>query len=106
MRHAGILILHISNALAGLALAASAATLSIAFELSDSYAPAALRAGYYACVSGLDFSSHTWSFDLAADGSYRLRGVEGAGSMSGAVDGEVMISSGPFASDDTATTPP
>ncbi|MBD8067066.1 hypothetical protein IC608_16470 [Devosia sp. PTR5] len=88
----------------GLALVAMAAP-ATAFDISSSYAPSAdLVPGRYACVSGLDFSSYSWTFDVDAAGSYVVEGLEGGGSLSLAPNGEVAFDGGPFASDDTATT--
>lgn len=88
----------------GLALAALTSPVA-AFEVSSSYLPAAdLVPGHYACVSGLDFHSHTWTFQLNERGGYIVDGLDGAGSMAVAPNGEITIETGPFASDDTATT--
>lgn len=78
---------------------------TLAFDVSDSYVPTAdLVPGKYACVSGLDFSSYTWNFDLQGDGSYVVTGLEGRGNLWASPGGEVTFDGGPFASDDTATT--
>lgn len=91
-----------SNAIFALAVLALP---TFAFDISDSYVPAAeLVLGKYACVSGLDFSTYTWNFDLRGDGSYVATGLEGRGKMWASPEGEVTIDGGPFASDDTATT--
>ncbi|HEV7275113.1 MAG TPA: hypothetical protein VGN80_02390 [Devosiaceae bacterium] len=57
--------------------------------------------GTYACRSGLDTDSFTWTFDIA-DGAYTVQGDYPAGAY--ALDGEGTLSfrSGPFAPDDTA----
>ena len=76
-----------------------------AFEVSESYeASAELVPGRYACVSGLDFSTQTWTFDLAADGRYTIQGIEGEGELELAPDGSLALLSGPFAPDETAGT--
>jgi murein DD-endopeptidase MepM/ murein hydrolase activator NlpD len=77
-----------------------------AFEISDFYAPRAdLVPGYYACRSGLDFDSFIFTFDLAADGQYALRGVDGVGTMvMSPADGTIDFHSGPFMPDETAVT--
>jgi hypothetical protein len=87
------------------ALIATASFAGPAFELSDSYDPRAdIIPGYYACRSGLDFDTFTWTFDLEADGSYALRGQDGEGKMVVAPgDGTIEFASGPFMSDETAT---
>lgn len=76
------------------------------FELSSSYASLSdLHPGYYACRSGLDFSSFTFSFDIASGGSYQLRGNPGGGIATILPDsGAIEFKSGPFASDDTVKT--
>lgn len=86
--------------------AASTAAFAQVFELSSSHEPnSELRPGFYACRSGLDFDTFTWSFDLEANGSYILRDVGGSGVMKvSSEDGGLTILGGPFASDETAAT--
>lgn len=88
------------------ALVASTLAAAASFELSGSYVPLSdLRPGYYACRSGLDFSTFTFFFDVASDGSYQLRGGQGGGMMTMLPDdGTIEFNSGPFASDDTVKT--
>lgn len=91
------------------ALAVTLATLAnpavAAFEISESYeASDELVPGRYACLSGLDFSTHTWTFDLSADGLYQIEGIEGVGEVELARDGSLTLLSGPFAPDETAGT--
>lgn len=85
-----------------LSLAAPAA--AVPFEISASYsASATVTPGTYACRSGLDMDSFTYTFDLAED-RYVVRGVadpEGAFSLD--EEGTLGFLSGPFAPDDTAT---
>jgi hypothetical protein len=77
-----------------------------AFDLSASYAPrTSLVPGYYACRSGLDFDRFTFTFDLQANGRYKLRGQVGEGQLvMSPVDGTIDFKSGPFTSDSTAKT--
>lgn len=88
-----------------IALLAAAPAVS-AFELSSSYAASAdIYTGYYACRSGLDFSTFTSEFDLYEDGTYVLRGYNSQGQVALADGiGAIEFVSGPFASDDTAIT--
>lgn len=88
------------------ALVASPAMAAPAFDVSGSYVPRSeLAPGYYACRSGLDFDSFTFTFDLAADGSYRMRGQDGEGRLvMSPVDGVISFESGPFASDESTET--
>ena len=75
------------------------------FDLSASYTPSAfLYPGYYACRSGLDFSTFTSQFDVMEDGSYTLRGQNGAGRIVIGPDGAMEFDGGPFMSDATART--
>jgi hypothetical protein len=98
--------LHIAPCIGALSICVTTALAGPAFEISDSYqASTYLRPGYYACVSGLDFSEFTWSFDVRADGGYTVRGSEGEGQMViSDVDGTIDFLGGAFASDDTAQT--
>lgn len=77
-----------------------------AFDISSSYTPRTkLVPGYYACRSGLDFNTFTFSFDVAADGSYKVRGQNGKGRIvMSAANGSLDFKGGPFASDATAKT--
>ncbi|MEP9371669.1 hypothetical protein [Mesorhizobium sp. KR1-2] len=88
------------------ALVASIFLTASSFELSSSYVPLSkLHPGYYACRSGLDFSTFTFSFDVASDGSYQLRGDQGGGVVTILPEnGTMEFKSGPFASDDTVKT--
>lgn len=89
-----------------LLLVPASATAAPAFDISGFYAPRAdLVPGYYACRSGLDFDTFTFTFDLAADGQYALRNVDGVGTMViSPADGTIDFGSGPFMSDETALT--
>lgn len=76
--------------------------LAAPFALSDGYAPRAdLVAGTYACRSGLDMDSFTWTFDIG-DGAYRVRGDYPEGAYALDAEGTLSFQSGPFAPDDTA----
>ena len=77
-----------------------------AFDLSAHYKPRTeLVAGYYACRSGLDFNTFTFTFDLQANGHYKTRGKVGEGQLVlSARDGTIDFKSGPFTSDKTART--
>ncbi|HTM77994.1 MAG TPA: hypothetical protein VL133_10235, partial [Devosia sp.] len=105
-RSSSALLRPLALSMAVAALSTGSGTAAPAFELSASYAPStALLAGYYACRSGLDFDSFTAQFDVAADGSYTLRGQAGRGRIvMSSADGGIDFDGGPFMSDDTATT--
>jgi hypothetical protein len=77
-----------------------------AFDISNSYTPRTkLVPGYYACRSGLDFNTFTFSFDVAADASYKVRGQNAKGKIvMSAANGTIDFKGGPFASDATAKT--
>lgn len=76
--------------------------LAAPFEVSDSYAARPdLVAGTYACRSGLDIDSFTWTFDIA-DGAYLVRGDYPEGAYGVDAEGTVDFRSGPFAPDATA----
>lgn len=89
-------------------LAPALATPAVAappFGISDSYsASTTLVPGTYACRSGLDFDSFTYTFDIA-DGRYSVRGVDNTpeGTLDYDAEGTLTFASGPFAPDDTAT---
>lgn len=73
------------------------------FEISESYAASTeLVAGTYACRSGLDFNSFTYTFDASAD-RYTVRGVENPdGTLGYDAEGTLSFATGPFAADETA----
>lgn len=73
------------------------------FEISDSYtASASLLEGTYACRSGLDMDSFTYTFDVAGS-AYSVRGVDSpTGSLETDAEGTISFPSGPFAADETA----
>lgn len=77
---------------------------AVPFEISSSYAASTvLVAGTYACRSGLDMDSFTYTFDLA-DTRYRVHGVDNPdGELALDAEGTLAFLSGPFAPDDTAT---
>jgi len=85
-----------------LALATPAA--AVPFGISDSYsASTALVPGTYACRSGLDFNSFTYTFDLD-EARYNVRGLDNPdGTLAFDAEGTLTFLSGPFAPDDTAT---
>lgn len=93
--------------LAGTAIAAllltAGTTVAAPFEISDSYAASTeLVAGTYACRSGLDMDSFTYTFDIATTG-YTVRGVANPdGALSIDAEGTISFSSGPFGKDETA----
>ncbi len=94
-----------SSSLAALLLLPLAApAVAAPFEISSSYAAStALVPGTYACRSGLDMDTFTYTFDLA-DGRYAVRGIENPeGEFSLDAEGTLKFLSGPFAPDDTAT---
>ncbi len=73
------------------------------FAISDSYtASESLVEGTYACRSGLDVDSFTYTFDVAGS-AYSVRGVDSpAGSLEIDAEGTISFHSGPFAADETA----
>lgn len=87
-----------------LLLSLTAPAAAVPFDISASYAASTtVTPGTYACRSGLDMDSFTYTFDLT-DGGYVVRGVadpEGAYALDG--EGTLEFLSGPFAPDDTAT---
>lgn len=85
-----------------LALATPAA--AVPFGTSDSYsASTTLVPGTYACRSGLDFNSFTYTFDLD-ETRYSVRGLDNPdGTLAFDAEGTLTFLSGPFAPDDTAT---
>ena len=91
-------------ALAVLVAAATLPAAAVPFEISESYsASPSLPPGTYACRSGLDIDTFTYTFDIEGTG-YSVRGLDDpAGSFAIDAEGTVSFASGPFAADDTAT---
>lgn len=80
------------------------AAMAAPFEISDSYAAStALVPGTYACRSGLDMDSFTYTFEVA-EARYSVRGVEiPDGELRLDAEGTLAFHSGPFAADEIAT---
>ncbi len=95
--------MRVAPALAALLVLTSPAA-AAPFEISSSYTAATtLVPGTYACRSGLDMNSFTYTFDLA-EAAYTVRGLDNpAGTLGLDAEGTLTFASGPFAPDDTAT---
>jgi hypothetical protein len=74
------------------------------FEISESYGPATeLVPGTYACRSGLDMDTLTYTFQASKAG-YSVQGVKSPdGQLAVDEEGTISFFSGPFAPDDSAT---
>lgn len=76
-----------------------------AFDLSENYVPSAqLASGYYICRTEADLYSATWTFDLVAEGKYRVRSSIGKGMAVVAPDGSLTFVSGYLAPDEHIRT--